>query len=348
MKRISRQVKIGDILIGGGAPVSVQSMLTADTADIKSAVKQINLLKDAGADFLRLAVPDMQSAAAFAEIKKETDIPLVADIHFDYKLALKAIEGGADKIRINPGNIGSDDRVRAVADAAGEKNIPIRVGANLGSAEKVFVERYGNSARALAESAKYHASLLESVGFKDIVISLKASDVSKTVEANRIIAEETDYPLHLGVTEAGTYEQGIMKSSAGIGALLLSGIGDTIRVSLTAPPEKEVLAGKKLLTVLGLRQGPEIISCPTCARCKINLFPIAEAVEQRLCKISKPVKVAVMGCAVNGPGEAKDADIGIAGGDKKAVLFKKGEIVKTIPEDKILDVLFEEIEKIGE
>lgn len=341
-----KQVNAGGVLIGGDAPVSIQSMTSTDTKDINKTLGQIQRLYAAGADLVRLAVADEAAAEAFCEIKKSSPVPLVTDIHFDYKIALACIKGGADKVRINPGNIGGQDRVRAVAQAAGAAGIPIRIGVNMGSAEKQFVEKYGLTPRAMVESAKYHARLLEEENFKDIVISLKASDVKKTVEAYRIMAEESDYPLHVGVTEAGTVYGGIIKSAAGIGSLLLDGIGDTIRVSLSADPTEEIKAAKHLLSAVGLREMPQLISCPTCGRCRINLFPIAEAVEKKLESVKTPIKVAVMGCAVNGPGEAREADVGIAGGDKKAVLFKKGEITGSIPEDKILDVLFEEISKL--
>ncbi len=343
---MTKQVCAGKVKIGGGAPISVQSMLTAKTTDVEGALLQINELYKAGADIVRLAVPDIDSAKAFALIKEQSPLPLVADIHFDYKLALLAIEGGADKIRINPGNIGARERVQAVANAAKKAGIPIRIGVNMGSIEKEVAYKYGYTARAMVESAKNHAKILENEGFSDIVISLKASDVKTTVQAYRIMAEESDYPLHLGITEAGTAYSGIIKSAAGIGSLLLDGIGDTIRVSLTAPVCEEVRAGKALLAAVGKRQAPTLVSCPTCARCKINLFPLANAVEEYISRLDKQIKVAVMGCAVNGPGEAKDADLGIAGGDGKAVLFKKGEIIKTLPEDKILEELFSEIDKL--
>ncbi len=341
-----KQVNAGGILIGGDAPVSIQSMTSTDTRDVAKTLEQIGRLYAAGADIVRLAVADMKAAEAFCEIKKAAPVPLVTDIHFDYKIALECIKGGADKVRINPGNIGDKERVRAVAQAAGAAGIPIRIGVNMGSAEAQFVEKYGLTPRAMVESAKYHAGLLEQEGFTDIVISLKASDVKKTVEAYRIMADECNYPLHVGVTEAGTVYGGIIKSAAGIGSLLLDGIGDTIRVSLSADPVEEIKAAKHLLSAVGLRKMPQLISCPTCGRCRINLFPIAEAVEKKLESVKVPIKVAVMGCAVNGPGEAREADVGIAGGDKKAVLFKKGEIIKSIPEDEILNVLFSEIDNL--
>ena len=339
-------LKVGNIQIGGGAPISVQTMTTTDTKNIEATVSQIRLLEEAGADIVRLAVPDMTAAESFAEIKKAARVPLVCDIHFDYRIALRCIEAGADKIRINPGNIGEAERVRMVARAAKSAGIPIRIGVNGGSLEKEFYEKYGHSARAMVESAKYHASLLEKEGFYDIAISLKASDVQKTVEAYRLMAKEGEYPLHVGVTEAGTAYAGLIKSAAGIGSLLLDGIGDTIRVSLSAPPEEEVKAGITLLRALGLREGAELISCPTCGRCKINLMPVAREMEEYLSKIETPIKVAVMGCAVNGPGEAKEAHVGIAGGDGKAVLFRHGEIIKTIPQEEILPTLKSEVERI--
>lgn len=345
-RRKSKQVCAGNVLIGGSSPISVQSMLTADTRDIGASLEQISLLHAAGCDIIRLAIVDEKAANAFGEIKKKSPLPMVADIHFDHTLALMCIDGGADKIRINPGNIGTRENVAAVARAAKGAGIPIRIGVNTGSLEKEFLDKYGVSARAMVESAKYHASLLEDEGFSDIVISLKSSTVSKTVEAYRLMAKECSYPLHLGVTEAGTKYMGIMKSAAGIGSLLLDGIGDTIRVSLTAPPEEEVRAGRALLSSLDLKSAPTLISCPTCGRCRINLFPVAEAVEKYLQTIDKPIKVAVMGCIVNGPGEAREADIGIAGGAGKAALFKHGEVIKTVNEDDILPELFKEIDKL--
>ncbi len=341
-----RRVDVGGVIIGGGAPVSVQSMTTTDTHDVKATVAQIRSLENAGADIVRLAVPDIAAADGFSAAKAETGVPLVADIHFDYKIALACIRGGADKIRINPGNIGSADRVRAVAAEAGARGVPIRIGVNSGSLEAAAYEKYGMSARAMVESAKYHASLLEKEGFSDIVISLKASDVARTVEAYRLMAKECDYPLHVGITEAGTAYTGLIKSAAGIGALLLDGIGDTIRVSLSAPPTEEVRAGISLLRALGKREGATLISCPTCGRCKIDLMPIAAEMEKYIERIDKPIRVAVMGCAVNGPGEAREADVGIAGGVGKAVLFRHGEIVRSIPQDKIIETLKAEIERI--
>ncbi len=344
MRRVCREVKIGNIKIGGSEKIAIQSMTTTSAADVEKTAEQINKLYNAGADIVRFTVPDEEAAKAVSKIKKLTKAAIVADIHFNYRLALMCIDGGIDKIRINPGNIGSKERAREVALAAIGAGVPIRIGVNSGSLEKEFYEKYGSSPKAMVESAKYHASILEECGMKDIVISLKASDVRKTVEAYTLMAKECDYPLHLGVTEAGTAYGGIIKSSAGIGALLLNGIGDTIRVSLTADPIEEVKAAKALLSALDLRSEPQLVSCPTCGRCRINLFEIAAKVEKYLENIQKPIKVAVMGCAVNGPGEAKDAHIGIAGGKGEAVLFKKGEIVKKLKEEEILEVLFREID----
>ncbi len=340
------KLKVGKVTVGGGAPISVQTMTTTDTKNTEATIEQIRLLEEAGADIVRLAVPDMAAAESFARIKKAVSVPLVCDIHFDYRIALACIEAGADKIRINPGNIGDEARVRMVAEAAKSAGIPIRIGVNGGSLEKEVYEKYGNTPKAMVESAKYHASLLEKEGFGDIMISLKASDVQKTVEAYRLMAKDCPYPLHVGITEAGTAYAGLIKSAAGIGSLLLDGIGDTIRVSLSAPPEEEVKAGITLLRALGKRQGAQLISCPTCGRCKIDLMPVAREMEAYLSKIDTPVRVAVMGCAVNGPGEAKEADVGVAGGDGKAVLFRHGEIVKSIPAEEILPTLKSEVERI--
>lgn len=339
-------LKIGNVPMGGGSPVTVQTMTTTDTRDAKKTICQVNALADCGADIVRLAVPDLAAAESFAKIKAETNVPLVADIHFDYRIALRCIENGADKIRINPGNIGDESRVRKVAEAAGRAGIPIRIGVNGGSLEKEIYEKYGVSPRGMVESAKYHASLLEKEGFTDIAISLKASDVKKTVEAYRLMAKECDYPLHVGVTETGTAYAGLIKSAAGIGSLLMDGIGDTIRVSLSAPPEEEVKAGIAILKAVGKREGATLISCPTCGRCKIQLMPIAEEMERYLSEVKEPIRVAVMGCAVNGPGEAREADVGIAGGDGKAVLFSHGEIIRSIPQEEILPTLKSEVERI--
>ena len=347
MKNI-RRVKIGNVEIGGGNPVAIQSMTTAYTADVEKTVAQIHGLEKAGCEIIRVAVSDEASAKAIYDIKNKINIPLVADIHFDYRLAITCMERGIDKIRINPGNIGSEDRARAVCEEARRRNIPIRIGVNGGSLEKDILEKYGEATpEAMVESAMGHVKILEKYGFYDTVISIKSSDVKKTIAAYRLARETFDYPLHIGVTEAGTYKSGIVKSSIGIGSLLADGIGETIRVSLTDDPILEVEAAKIILKSLGLREGGiEVVSCPTCARCKINLISISKEVNARLENCDKKLKVAVMGCVVNGPGEARDADIGIAGGDGCAMLFKKGEIVGKIPEDKIIETLMKEIDKM--
>ena len=343
-----RRVKIGSVYIGGGEKIAVQSMTTAYTADVEKTVEQIKALEAAGCDIVRVAIPDEDSARAVYDIKNQISIPLVADIHFDWRLALTCMERGIDKIRINPGNIGGEDRARAVCQEAKRRNIPIRIGVNGGSLEKEILEKYGEATpEAMVESALGHVKILEKYDFYDTVISIKSSDVKKTIEAYRLAREKFVYPLHIGVTEAGTYKSGIIKSAIGIGSLLADGIGETIRVSLTDDPVKEVEAGRLILKSLGLMDGGvEVVSCPTCARCKINLIPIAKRVNEALENCSKNLKVAVMGCVVNGPGEAKDADIGIAGGDGCAVLFKKGKILGKIPEDKIVETLLGEIEKM--
>lgn len=347
-RRKSREVKIGNIVIGGNNPVAVQSMLNVESHDIKGNVEQAVKLEKAGCQIVRLAVPDMEAVKTIYEIKKNISIPLVADIHFDYKLALESAEAGIDKIRINPGNIGSDDRVKAVVDKCNEKNIPIRIGVNSGSLEKEIYAKYGAPVpAALAESAMYHVKLLEKFDFNNIVISLKSSNVNYMVEAYETIADMCDYPLHLGVTETGTQRMGIIKSSAGIGSLLIHGIGDTIRVSLTADPVEEIYAGNDILKSVGLKNdSPYLVSCPTCGRTKIDLISLANQVEERLRDCKKPIKVAVMGCVVNGPGEAREADIGIAGGDGCGLIFKKGEILRKVDEDKLIDELMSEIEKL--
>lgn len=344
-RRVSRQINVGGVKIGGGAPVSVQSMCNTDTLDIPKTLAQINELYEAGCDIVRLAIRDEKCAKAFSEIRKKSPLPMVADIHFDYKLALLCAQGGADKIRINPGNIGSRERVKAVADECNSCNIPIRIGVNGGSLEKEILNKYKSpTPEALCESAMHHITLLEDCGFTNIALSLKSSSVEDMSKAYRLISKKVDYPLHLGVTEAGTEYSGIVKNSIGIGSLLLSGIGDTIRVSLTAPPVKEVVAGIEILKALNLKKGPKLISCPTCGRCKVNMIPVAEEVNQRLNKIDKDISVAVMGCAVNGPGEAREADVGIACGDGVALIFRKGEILKKVPIDFAVDELFNEIE----
>ncbi|WP_270509226.1 flavodoxin-dependent (E)-4-hydroxy-3-methylbut-2-enyl-diphosphate synthase [Megamonas funiformis] len=347
-RKMTRQISIGDVKIGGGAPISVQSMTNTKTTDTNATVAQIKALVDAGCDIVRVAVPDMSAAENIYNIKSQVDVPLVADIHFDYRLALKAIEQGIDALRINPGNIGDEERVKAVVEAAKIRNIPIRIGVNAGSLDKKLLAKYGKvTAEALVESALEHIRILEKLNFYDIKISLKAHDVPLTLDAYRLMSETVDYPLHLGITEAGTVNTGIIKSAVGIGALLAEGIGDTFRISLTGDPVNEVKVANEILKALGLKEyGPTLISCPTCGRCNIDLPSIAEKVEQRLSGITKPIKVAVMGCVVNGPGEARDADIGIAGGKGEGLVFRKGEVINKVPEDKLVDALFEELDKL--
>lgn len=348
MKKIKRTVNVGGLKIGGGNPVLIQSMTNADTRDVEKTVRQINALENAGCEIVRVAILDMDAARAVGEIKKQINIPLVVDIHFDYKLALECMKNGADKVRINPGNIGDKARVRQVADMAKDKGIPIRIGVNSGSVEKDILQKYKSpTAEALVESALRHMSILDECNFDDMVVSIKASDVPTMIEAYRKMHEISDVPLHLGVTEAGTARGGLLKSAIGIGALLNDGIGDTIRVSLTADPVQEITAAKDILKVLGLRKfGAELVSCPTCGRCRINLINIANEVEKRLEGVDKNIKVAVMGCAVNGPGEAKGADIGIAGGVGEGLIFKHGEILRKVPENLLVDELMKEIEKL--
>lgn len=344
----TKKIKIGGVTIGGGEPVAIQSMTNTDTRDFKSTVSQILKLEAAGCEIIRCAVPDMQAAESFGKIKKEIHIPLVADIHFDYKLALECIKNGADKIRINPGNIGSRERVKAVVDAAKDSGVPIRIGVNGGSLEKDLLEKYKSpTADALVESALRHAAILDELKFSDIAISIKTSDVPTTIEAYRKLSDMCDYPLHVGVTEAGTLKGGIIKSAVGIGTLLSEGIGDTIRVSLTADPIEEIYAAKDILNVLGLRnQGVKFVSCPTCGRTQLNLIKIANEVENRLKDVDKNITVAVMGCAVNGPGEAREADIGIAGGKGEGLIFSHGKIIKKVSENMLVDALMNEIEKL--
>ena len=345
---MSKQIQIGNVTLGGGAPVAIQSMCTTRTDDVDATVAQIHALEAAGCEIIRVAVPDMAAAAAIGQIKKEISIPLVADIHFDYKLALRCAEEGIDKIRINPGNIGSHERVRAVADACRERNIPIRIGVNGGSLEKNLLAKYGGvTPQALVESAMGHVQLLNDCNFDDICISVKCSRVDVNMAAYQMLHQQTDYPLHLGVTEAGTPSMGVIKSAIGIGGLLCLGIGDTLRVSLTADPVEEIYAAKKILAASGVRQvGPNLIACPTCGRTKYDMIPIANEVERRLQSCTKPITVAVMGCVVNGPGEASAADVGIAGGQGEGLVFRKGEILYKVPEDKLVDALMEEIEKL--
>lgn len=347
-RRKTRKILIGNVAVGGDAPITVQSMTNTKTHDIKATVKQIDELTLAGCDIVRIAVPDIDAANALADIKKQVTIPIVADIHFDYRLALAAIEAGVDALRLNPGNIGSEDKVKLVVKAAGTNNIPIRIGVNAGSLAKHLLDKYGRpNADALVESALEHVKILEKLHFYDIKISLKAHDVPMTIEAYRKISEIVDYPLHLGITEAGTVNSGIVKSAVGIGSLLSQGIGDTIRVSLTGNPVEEVKVGNQILKALGLKKyGATLISCPTCGRTEIDLEKIANQVEKKLESISKPITVAVMGCIVNGPGEAREADIGIAGGKNEGLLFKKGKIIKKIPEDELIKSLFLEIDRM--
>lgn len=351
--RATRRVTAGGVAIGGGAPIAVQSMTNTDTHDGVATLSQVRALEAAGCDIVRLAVPDLKAAEIFSYLKSEgVCVPLVADIHFDYRIALAALRAGADKIRINPGNIGARERVSAVANACRERGVPIRIGVNSGSLERSILERHGApTAEAIAESALYHASLLEELDFHDIVISVKASDVPTMIQANRILSRRTDYPLHLGVTEAGGAEAGTVKSAVGIGACLAEGIGDTVRVSLTADPIAEVAAARRILASLGLdpRAGIDIISCPTCGRTRVDLIPLLSRFEAALDREglrSKRLKVAFMGCAVNGPGEAREADIGIAGGEGEALLFRHGEIVGKYPADEIVEVLIRAIREL--
>ena len=345
---MTRQIHVGGIPIGGGAPVVIQSMLNTKTTDVEGSLSQIRQLASAGCQIARLAVPNMEAARSFAEICKESPLPLVADIHFDYKLALAAAEGGASKIRINPGNIGGEDRVKAVVDICKEKHIPIRIGVNGGSLDKKLLEKYGHpTADALVESAFEHLELLEKQGFYDTCVSMKSSTVPTMVAAARLFRSKCDYPIHIGVTETGPVRQGLIKSALGIGALLLDGIGDTIRVSLTDDPVEEVYAAKDILKAAGLRkEGVNIISCPTCGRTRIDLIGLVNKVDEALKDCQKPITVAVMGCVVNGPGEAREADIGIAGGDGWGMIFEKGEQVEKLPYEELLPALLRRIENL--
>ena len=345
-RRKTREINIGGVKIGGDNPIAIQSMCNTDTRDVKTTVDQIKRLEKAGCEIIRVAVPDMEAAECIRDIKKSIDIPLVADIHFDYRLALRCMENGIDKIRINPGNIGSADRVKLVADMAKRNGIPIRIGVNSGSLEKNLVEKYGGvTPQGLVESALGHIKLLEENDFYDIAVSIKASNVPFSVEVYELLSDTVDYPLHVGITEAGTVWGGTVKSAVGIGAILSRGIGDTIRVSLTGDPVEEIYAAKEILKSLELRKfGVEFISCPTCGRTSIDLIKIANEVEERVRNIDKNIKVAVMGCAVNGPGEAREADIGIAGGHGEGLIFKKGQILRKVPEDRLVEELLKEIE----
>jgi (E)-4-hydroxy-3-methylbut-2-enyl-diphosphate synthase len=348
MERISKQIELGGLKVGGGAPVTVQSMTKTDTRDVAATVAQIKSLEKAGCDIVRLAVPDMDAAKSLGEIKKQTNIPIVSDIHFDYKLALEAVNQGVDGMRINPGNIGAKYRIKAVVDAVKERGIPIRIGVNSGSLEKDILKKHGSpTPEALAESAFRHVQILEDLDFTDIKISVKSTDVKKMIASYRILAERCEYPLHLGVTEAGTYEMGTIKSSIGIGTLLAEGIGDTIRVSLTGDPVDEIAVGFNILRSLGMRRnGIELISCPGCGRLEIDLMKLVKDVEDRIVGIElpRPIKVAILGWVVNGPGEASEADIGSAGGRGKGMLYKDGKLVRSFKENQIVDELVKELE----
>ena len=348
MRKQKRIVNIGGVKIGGDNPVAIQSMCNTDTRDVKATVNQIHELENAGCEIIRVAVPDMVAAKAVADIKKQTHIPLVVDLHFDYRLALECMKNGADKVRINPGNIGDRDRVKQVVEMAKEREIPIRIGVNGGSLERELLQKYGGvTADALVESAMGHVAILDELNFNNVVVSIKISDVPKMLCAYRKFNEISDIPLHIGVTESGTLKGGTVKSAVGIGALLAEGIGDTMRVSLTANPVEEIYAAYDIQKVLGMRKtGAEIVSCPTCGRTQLDLISIANEVEKRAANIDKPIKIAVMGCAVNGPGEAREADIGIAGGKAEGLIFKKGEIIKKVPQDSLVDELMKEIETL--
>lgn len=345
---MTKQIMVGGVPLGGGAPITIQSMTNTRTDDVEATVEQIRRLTAAGCQIIRVAVPDMAAAKAVGAIKERVEIPLVVDIHFDYKLALECVAAGCDKVRINPGNIGGDDKVRAVADACRNRGVPIRVGVNGGSLEKPLLAKYGGvTAEALVESALGHIRLLERYDFGQICVSMKSSSVPVTMEAYRLFSQRSDYPLHIGVTETGTPKMGILKSAVGIGGLLAMGIGDTVRVSLSADPLEEVYAARDILKAAGIRRdGPELISCPTCGRTRVDLIGMATEVERRLVTVDKPITVAVMGCTVNGPGEASAADVGIAGGDGVGLLFQHGQIIKKVPQDQLVDELFALIQQL--
>ncbi len=347
-RRTTNTVHVGDIAIGSGHPIAVQSMLCVAPSDLAANIVQTLVLKEAGCDIVRLAIPTMDDIRLISAIKNEVDIPLVADIQFDYRLAIAAVKAGIDKVRINPGNIGGSDRVHAVVEACRDRHIPIRIGVNSGSLEKDILQKYGRpTAEALVESALRHIQLLEDEHFTDYLVAIKSSDTITTVEANRLLAQKVDCPLHLGVTEAGTERMGIIKSSAGLGALLCEGIGDTVRVSLTADPVREVYAARDLLAALGFEHSRvQFISCPTCGRCQVDLLRIAEEAEQALAAVHKDIKVAIMGCAVNGPGEAADADIGIAGGNGEFLFFAKGKPLYKVSPEQVINILLDEVEKL--
>lgn len=348
MRRKSSEIKVGGLMIGGNHPVSIQSMLNAPADDVAANVSQAKRLEEAGCQIIRVAIPDRNAVGLISKLKETVSVPIVADIHFDYRLALESVAAGVDKIRINPGNIGEESRVKEVVQACKQHEIPIRVGVNSGSLEKHILEKHGSpTAQAMVDSALYHTSLIEKYDYNQIAISMKSSNVPTTIQAYRLAAQQCDYPLHLGVTEAGTAHMGLIKSSIGIGSLLCDGIGDTIRVSLTDDPVNEVYAAKDILKAIGMQtEGITFISCPTCGRTKINLIALATEVEERLKSCPKTLTVAIMGCAVNGPGEAREADIGIAGGDGCALLFKKGEILRKIPEENVVEELLKEINKM--
>jgi (E)-4-hydroxy-3-methylbut-2-enyl-diphosphate synthase len=347
-RRRTKKVRCGNLYIGGNSLVSIQSMTNTDTRDINKTIYQIKGLEEAGCEIVRIAIPDMEAAMAVSQIKKSISIPLVADIHFDYRLALKCMENGIDKLRINPGNIGDIERVKKIVWEAKSREIPIRIGVNAGSLEKSVIQKYGVTPRALVESAMEHVNILEALDFDKTIISLKASDVKLTLDAYKLLAERVDYPLHIGITEAGTVWRGTIKSSIGIGALLLNGVGDTLRVSLTGDPIEEVKVAKEILQSLNIRNfGINFISCPTCGRTQIDLVQLTKEIEKNLSHVKLPITVAVMGCAVNGPGEAREADLGIAGGKGSALLFKKGKIIRKVSENEIIDAVLEEVKKIA-